>query len=955
MVEDQAIGNPHLLSQLPRSLNLKGRTFATEVYTLAGSKKRKRAELAVAIDGESVNVYNVQVPKFVTSYAISPQACFTCPPCSIRLKRTRTQEPSRITYCSVIDGPLAKIISFSEKETNANGHDIEAKALEVKSARSEIVHLDVLPGPSFTADEEQTYVPDILTVHKNGQIAVIPGSLEKMRWSADLSSSTQDEEVQKSLKKSNIVFATVMDSTVASKGVLSRRDDLKNSLCLEDEDTNSIQILLLVSKSSGKSKDKGYSYHIFALQDPQHGNGNSRVSNHLQHLMSSKLPQPTINGSTDEVQFSFHATSSILYQSSDSHFVAFDISGYTPSVSSELQLQGQESVTYLRLSESSVLVSSQSSITAYNTHYRSVQGSIDTSGSFPLASRDIAAGHSADSAIRLLAYFPKTNLIVGLKNGKLVGLQAPSSISAVGGGRKRKADSLLIDSIGRGLKATSLPSRAHQSKTSGPFIGEDIGMSDEEQKRWDKQKETLDALLSAAKFKEFTIEMGKEFGISKAFEARDYSTRNHHIQRAAQERSIEARDRPKILYLLSKIFVFSSPQTQKETQIAKSEESPQPFEKETLRLQKKHLRPLFSWLVYSGNFSESNIQLAIRQSSGKTAPPGSIVQALVGPQKEINLLEVVLENQVNLSTEELVQALKILIQIAEQNPQQKLLTNGTDPIKDLTGNELSTGFPPINQPVPLPPNVLTTLTLVIEKLNSKPPRTITKAIRSQLTRYETLEIISILQHYLTSSDWASDYLDATPNLPSDDATSPKQPQQPSVRSVIALLNRTITSFGASGFIHSTLPTPASSAASPSTTLSTTSLHSANSLLPSLQSTISTALEVCEESTYLRGLLTPLLTYATQLGDVKTAGHVSSKLMLNKQGMTIPLTASLNQDIGTGILPMAGKATAIAAVGKLTDKFIGAGGEIRQFQVREKALGEQKSKMVGKYQVERIVI
>lgn len=53
---------PSVLAQLPRPLHAStGKTYISEVYSLANAKKRKRYEVAVAVDGEAVNLYNVSV------------------------------------------------------------------------------------------------------------------------------------------------------------------------------------------------------------------------------------------------------------------------------------------------------------------------------------------------------------------------------------------------------------------------------------------------------------------------------------------------------------------------------------------------------------------------------------------------------------------------------------------------------------------------------------------------------------------------------------------------------------------------------------------------------------------------------------------------------------------------------------------------------------------------------
>lgn len=51
---------PSVLAQLPRPLHAStGSTHIGEVYSLTESKKRKRYEAVVAVDGEAVNIYNV--------------------------------------------------------------------------------------------------------------------------------------------------------------------------------------------------------------------------------------------------------------------------------------------------------------------------------------------------------------------------------------------------------------------------------------------------------------------------------------------------------------------------------------------------------------------------------------------------------------------------------------------------------------------------------------------------------------------------------------------------------------------------------------------------------------------------------------------------------------------------------------------------------------------------------
>lgn len=56
-----ALQPPSLLAQMPQPLGnaAQGKVRFAEIHGVHGSKKRKRYEIAAAIDGEAVNLYNV--------------------------------------------------------------------------------------------------------------------------------------------------------------------------------------------------------------------------------------------------------------------------------------------------------------------------------------------------------------------------------------------------------------------------------------------------------------------------------------------------------------------------------------------------------------------------------------------------------------------------------------------------------------------------------------------------------------------------------------------------------------------------------------------------------------------------------------------------------------------------------------------------------------------------------
>lgn len=67
MAAEYRIHRPYVLATLPRPLDhTDGRIVAREVYgERDGQKKRKRAEVAVGIDGETASIYDVGISERV--------------------------------------------------------------------------------------------------------------------------------------------------------------------------------------------------------------------------------------------------------------------------------------------------------------------------------------------------------------------------------------------------------------------------------------------------------------------------------------------------------------------------------------------------------------------------------------------------------------------------------------------------------------------------------------------------------------------------------------------------------------------------------------------------------------------------------------------------------------------------------------------------------------------------
>ncbi|KAF2209222.1 hypothetical protein CERZMDRAFT_122217 [Cercospora zeae-maydis SCOH1-5] len=156
------IEEPYTVAALPKPLDSEnGRIQPAAVYSLNGSRKRKRHEIAVGIDGESVNIYNVQTQSTVSSYALPPQSYLAAPPCSIYCKRAKPLQSQRHTYLACQSRPKdsrSKLVAFTEDIGRPQNEDHEPRAplkRERKLRDGKVVSLDVVP----TADSKEESAP----------------------------------------------------------------------------------------------------------------------------------------------------------------------------------------------------------------------------------------------------------------------------------------------------------------------------------------------------------------------------------------------------------------------------------------------------------------------------------------------------------------------------------------------------------------------------------------------------------------------------------------------------------------------------------------------------------------------------------------------------------------------------------------------------------------------------
>ncbi|KAK2798307.1 hypothetical protein FQN50_008863 [Emmonsiellopsis sp. PD_5] len=950
---------PSVLAQLPRPLGASaGKCQLGEVYGVEGSKKRKRYEVAAAIDGESVNIYSIQFPKLVTSYAIPPQSSFSCPPCSVRQKSTRkTALARRQTYCA-IEKPEKEIKCFLDESGTSSqvALNISNASFKLDGSDSPVVYLGVIPANYATGEQEDPF--DVLVVHKDGRIRRLSPDLKSQKWNIQANT-----EIDASAKH-EIQASFVVGFEDARKSLFRKRQDIIATV-LGDElgaDSSAPSILVLVSRPSQAATviPSDIKVNIFSLptrasaDDFAMGQGKK-----LRHLMTVSLPG--LEGQnkplpTETMQWNFHPTTSGLSLSFDAGFIHYDISQYSPEITSHMILANERFSSLMRISPLSVIGVGKSSIAVYNTRYQSVQADLALSD-VPLA--DATKSDINSQPITFVSYFSKLGIAIATRGTTLLGFDLAASHDRHDTASKRSRDGLLINAIGKGIP--SVENSVHTTISQC-----DVAAEAEE---WAKLKLELDTLVTANNHTKFDDLVRSEFHKSSCGEESKVK---------GLPSSKEFVDPEKISYLLAKIFSLETSQTDPKTPKLVISFMP---------------KSTFQWLINSRHLSLNNIQTALRRSMlPRIMPPipsGSLIQALVGYRGSVKVLTQVLRGSVDLDPTELTHALKVILDIARSHPATsdedlpKAITQSPHPTKDSavemaleTPSKPSSGRTDTHLT-----DAITALNLALTNLHTHPLPKVTQSIRSVLSNSHTLSIIHHLRHSLATGGYTSRFLEA-PEAPLANKKFPTL----SLATMVDLLTACIDAIGPSGWISAAAFANAE--------------DSEACLVADMKSEISAALAGIEEATYLKGILREFIRYAETATAPTTAtttaaagtdvvtsttttttaaaaavtphGHRlkrreyqnGAKILIYDNDANHTAEGGLHSD--TQMLPLSLKRVA-ASQESATMAMVGVEGgeEVSETKVRKttgevlqrskREVGYLKSKAVGKYSFERIVI
>ncbi|KAH7067573.1 hypothetical protein BKA63DRAFT_607408 [Paraphoma chrysanthemicola] len=937
MSSDHEIGAPFTLATLPKPVaSTGGRTHAAGVCSISGIKKRKRTEIAVGLDGDGISIYSLQNPQLVTSYALPPSATFTVAPCSIYRKGSSKAPSQRFTYASVAgstQNDKLQLLCFREKLVG-DKPDV-SKTVYVPSNNARVLALEVLPVKASGSAANATH--DLLVTFENADAICLSADLETVRWTASL---------KPWLSGGSIEHISTATAKAVSRGLLRNREDVTAVWSSSSDKTTDLLELTQVLCIASRNPNGTAALRLVQIQPRSQDLTTSQLSP-LKHLVSWDLPKPS-KPIAQSSQYFIHASSGSLYILTSITLLSYDFSETVPRLVSTFDFPNPGDDSFLRLAQDTIFTTSRQTCRIFDTKFNSLQaqkpfdagsGTLDEAS--PAKRRKITQNHTLQQESgqpRLIAYYAENDLVVAVRDCEIVGMQLRLNSTQK---RARPAGTSLADAIGKGITS--------QSKAVA--------------QKWHGRRAKLDKYVAKGKIDKFEEAIATDLGIelestkahpnlqnevnggpltngvgpkipeedAMALDLDHDATPKDELRAwkmpSAIDNGRKSEFRRYALYALSRIFRFT--------------EGGETLGHGGSQLQIAFFPPnVFQWLLKTGQLTAASVHHAMLETSPPEAQnlpqidDGEIVKAIADFDPDFHILSAVLNANGYLSIGEVVQAIRLLVQNLDDQPNgddtTKLLTNGTDAAEDMDidiASELEAADHEIDHALSVLDHGLLvrshTLRPALIRLHSFSPRTITATLRSMLPRRDLESLLRLLHVEMRSGGWSSSFDTDAEVSAADQSTD--APDDHAVSIIASLLSYTLDALGAGAWLTAGA--------------SDIDSNSSEDIIDSLYSDTSEALNGFWEARYMRGLLGEFLRYASNLPNSQKP---SAKSL---QERSKPF--AVNQDDGE--LPM-------LPLGSKPDMGIdktkpGRGGERRELSKRE--IGMMISKKVPKYSYERI--
>ncbi|RYC81327.1 Uncharacterized protein BFJ63_vAg15788 [Fusarium oxysporum f. sp. narcissi] len=903
MASEYRIHKPFVLATLPRPLDhTEGRIVAREVYGLRdGQKKRKRTELVVGVDGETISIYDIPASRLITSYPIPPQESFTCAPYSVRIRRAGSNDVSRYTYISTRDSRGQKITLFRDV-VHQDGKTTSTTTASPVLKTSAVRYLTCSSSVSETSS-----TGDVIAVCENGEFISLSSETLAIQWTSPSKSALQDA-IATQIESFEVDYVTSGTLAEFSEGIFKDKSEIFSAL--PKTPASEPELVAFVSKTLSQSQE---SRHLVVLAVAAGTSTTSDIQK-LSPLEIAPIGTPSPRG-TDKSTYQIDVQAALLMQLQQGALNIYDLTTPVPKLKSVVHMEN--AVSFSRLSRPFVLSCSLESISLYNHQYRSIHANA------PLDLSEVLEEDEMPQSCQLISYLRSQELAVALVDNVLVSIQIEPPKSH----GKRRKQGLLIDSIGRGT-ATEIPAKkAKTDKLSADFSKYVPGsMTEQYMNKLRNELEVADGHLTKGDLGEWEGLLRKRFRVG----LRSTSESTDAKEKEAQElpewewhtggNSYAVVDRRWVLYAIGRAFSIST------------SEAPESRPKLQLILPDTNVT---SYLVVAGHLTLSNLKAAFREELDVEALDSkTIVEDLLTSLTDADPSMTLVLNYLQatqLGELELLLAIRALMLNLDLIPDSKKPANNKllkDEAHDGAEN-YEMDLDDLERDIAITEYYLGDdsssrsrgLTLAFAKLWRLPAITTVKAIRATLKTDEILSLIYTLRVELVRGAWTSLYIDPT----SFDSEGNDPPPDGVITLISDLLGRCIDAVGAGGWL---LNDAISSDKSET-----------GDLLTALKLEVTAALEGLEEAVYLNGIV----------GEAVRFGLASQKSGAGRQPWNTnnPVPMKLEGQ-ESRMLPLGLKTKQLPTKSKVV-----SGGEVVQRSTRE--TGQLISRKVEAYSLEKLAI
>jgi hypothetical protein len=685
--------------------------------------------------------------------------------------------------------------------------------------------------------------------------------------------------------KPQIEHATVVDFDTAKKGILKERQDLATAV------SASISGSPLLFMRVARTKKQAI-LQVFKIRNASLQQAGSTVSG-LDFLEDIPLPDSAASSTEATSSWEIHAATGQISQLAEGRLTVYDLTTLTPRIQSKLGSTSEPITSYARTSSSSILAISAGVARLYESRFGSIQASVTLGASAAnTSSKKRKRENSTDSevGVRVVSSFSDMGLVAAIDGNQLVSFQLTADARDLK--RGRATGSALINAIG---KASST----------------DIQSNDKINAKWEEWKSRVDKLADASDIDALEEFLAKDLALVASSQNMDTEVDDDVFQLSTDSYDPSNVDRQKALHLLGRIFARDG--------VA-----------QTLRLALRS--PIvIQWLALAGLLSADYVSKALQQP----ITPGELARALGTADDTFELLHDVLELPIFIQTEEVVEALRILIESLDTPStdiaQFPLLAPApTDADMEMEVGAADSNFEvetlaaekELHHALSALQNGLEvrsqSLRIIFARLRSFPPKNVKDVLRKRLSHKELVFFIQVLRIELAEGGWTSRYIDvgndeyanrieASDKQPGSSTEQIKGPSDQAIRHIGQLLTCAIDAISTSGWLVGL----------------SGNVDITQEILDSVRAEVSASLEGCLEAKTLERFLAELEKYAD---DAEKAG----------------LTTGPIDDLEAAALPLGGRVEGPKRSGK-------DGKKTRLEIAREKDL------RVGKYSIDRIRI